>query len=356
MDLKLAKKGLKDDYFTINNIYCAYIKDTGIVDSLTKVDLYDDDLIDYGLETFTKMITKGFSGNFSKDLYEFEVDTDTENMNKLLKLYYNRLQDKDEVKPFIDKMALNLKYSADKMGFIFLTHCSTKIRTEMDYIDYDFILCTTHKVKATEPTLILNEDRAPKVTKSGNVYINKTIDSAFIYPSLNDEEKDVNHLVYKAKDSDFNEDLLYSLFSIENEQKNKEQKDIFTDLLQSVPGMSYRKYININETIGEKLELAFEESTTLPTISTDEFRDILEDEGISPSEIEEFMFSISTLAPNKILNLEAIYNQTINIKKDKCINISIENIEENIDLDDNKLIIDLDQSFTINNCQMKIND
>src|SRR5699024_11764835 len=102
---------------------------------------------------------KGFSGNFSKDLYEFEVDTDTENMNKLLKLYYNRLQDKDEVKPFIDKMALNLKYSADKMGFIFLTHCSTKIRTEMDYIDYDFILCTTHKVKATEPTLILNEDR-----------------------------------------------------------------------------------------------------------------------------------------------------------------------------------------------------
>ena len=99
MDLKLAKKGLKDDYFTINNIYCAYIKDTGIVDSLTKVDLYDDDLIDYGLETFTKMITKGFSGNFSKDLYEFEVDTDTENMNKLLKLYYNRLQDKDEVKP-----------------------------------------------------------------------------------------------------------------------------------------------------------------------------------------------------------------------------------------------------------------
>lgn len=354
MDLKLAKKGFHEDEFIINNIYSAFINDQLSNINISKINLYDDNLIDYGEEIFLKIFKNAFSGDFSKNLYEYTINTKDKEINNLLTLYYNKLHSENETIEYIKRIIKNLNYSGTKMGYLLFAHCSTSIRVEKDYIPYDFIICTTHKVKEVEPNLYLAFDKKTKINKNENLIVNKSIDSCFVYPSLNDESKDVNHLFYKASNNNYNENLLKNLFNIENKSKNKDQKENFTSKIQEIPNISYRQYININESIGEKLIEEKEESSINPEISLKDLEITLNNEGIKKENINSFIIDLRSELPDENLSVEAIYNKTINIKKDKLININIENMNETITLSEDKLIVNLDSSFIINNSTLKL--
>ena len=250
------------------------------------------------------MFRKSLSGKKGKNLYDIQFKTEENNLseNFMDTLRKTKLKDPEVLEEFYDKVINS--YNTCENYLITLIHgiydIPGKTTDGVEMFDasdsvYEHILCCICPVILSKPGLTVN--------------LKKTaVEDGFLYPSFNDRSEDIHELLYYTKKKIIEQTgLIMELTGREeNILSNDEEKEIIRDILIETTTMDLSAMRDLTLNMDEIIEESEEEELM---ISGKQLGKMLEKQGVSEEECENFLAAYQTKLGNKGVHLSSLFDR-----------------------------------------------
>lgn len=266
---------------------------------LTYINDYLSNLPDEDQHKFVEILKKTLSGSLSKNLYnlDFISDTNETNLNQqsLLALRDSELKNQEILDNYYDFIIEKLNFVGNYLILIMYNTYDVPIKTK-DNIKMDdsvemfrYIISCICPVNLAKPALSYHEETNSIENRTRDWVVDNPC-VGFMFPAFNDRSADINSLLYYVKSiKEMYPEFVQEALGCNESMPGVFQKEIFNDMVKEVvskqPDIEVIDVVrNINETISEMIdENTYDEPITL---NKDDVKDILHQNGISDESLE----------------------------------------------------------------------
>lgn len=262
------------------------------------------------------MFRRSLSGKKGKNLYDIQFRTEENNpyeefMNTLRK---SKLKDPEVLNEFYEKVIDN--YNTCGSYLIVLVHGiydipgkasdGTNMFDASDSV-YEHILCCICPVILSKPGLSVNLEKVAVEDRVRDWVVDQPADG-FLYPSFSNRTEDIHELLYYTKKKFIEQTRLVMELTgrEENILSNEEEKEIIRDILIETTTMDLSAMRDLTLNMDEIIEESEEEELM---ISGKQLGKMLEQQGVSKEECENFLASYQTKLGNKGIHLSSLFDQ-----------------------------------------------
>ena len=268
-------------------------------------------LPDEAIFKYLTIFKQTLSGTIGKNLINMEFPLEQEmpggTQDFLLKLRNSKLQDDLLIEEFFQKIIDNFHYGENY--YIILIHVAYDIPgkstdgSEMhDASDevYEYLLCSICPVQLSKEGLCYNP-ATNQVENRVRDWLVEAPMKGFLFPAFNDRHTDIHSLLYSSKQpEDLQPDFIENVLGCSFPMSAGSQKSTFHSVVMNTLGdeCEYQVIRNIHDNLNEIIEEAKTEPNP-PVISKPEMKRLLENSGLSDSQMQEFDSSFDSIAGEK---------------------------------------------------------
>ena len=268
-------------------------------------------LPDEAIFKYLTIFKQTLSGTIGKNLINMEFPLEQEmpggTQDFLLKLRNSELQDDLLIEEFFQKIIDNFHYGENY--YIILIHVAYDIPgkstdgSEMhDASDevYEYLLCSICPVQLSKEGLCYNP-ATNQVENRVRDWLVEAPMKGFLFPAFNDRHTDIHSLLYSSKQpEDLQPDFIENVLGCSFPMSAGSQKSTFHSVVMNTLGdeCEYQVIRNIHDNLNEIIEEAKTEPNP-PVISKPEMKRLLENSGLSDSQMQEFDSSFDSIAGEK---------------------------------------------------------
>ena len=268
-------------------------------------------LPDEAIFKYLTIFKQTLSGTIGKNLINMEFPLEQEmpggTQDFLLKLRNSKLQDDLLIEEFFQKVIDNYYYGENY--YIILIHVAYDIPgkstdgSEMfDASDevYEYLLCSICPVHLSKEGLCYNPETNQVENRVRDWLVEPPM-KGFLFPAFNDRSTDIHSLLYSSKQpEDLQPDFIENALGCTFPMSAGSQKSTFHSVVMNTLGdeCEYQVIRNIHDNLNEIIEEAKTEPNP-PVISKPEMKRLLENSGLSDSQMQEFDSSFDSIAGEK---------------------------------------------------------
>jgi hypothetical protein len=251
------------------------------------------------------------SGTLGKNLLnmEFPLEQEKEGGTQefLLRLKNSKLEDKDLLEEFYDKVIRTYKY--DENYYIILIYAAYDVPGQTadgienddasDYV-YDYVLCSICPVKLTDAGLAYNEKNNVIESRVRDWVVAPPV-HGFLFPAFNDRNTDIHGLLYYTKNSEMmQEEFIDETLGCGAPLSFKAQQETFQDIIENSLGeqCDFETVKTIHENLNEYVEVR-KDAPEPPELDKMEMKKLLEDSGVKAEAIETFETAFDSIVCNE---------------------------------------------------------
>jgi hypothetical protein len=251
------------------------------------------------------------SGTVGKNLLnmEFPVEQEKEGGTQefLLRLKNSKLEDKELLEEFYDKVIRTYKY--DENYYIILIYAAYDVPGQTadgienddasDYV-YDYVLCSICPVKLTDAGLAYNEKNNVIESRVRDWVVAPPV-HGFLFPAFNDRNTDIHGLLYYTKNSEMmQEEFIDETLGCGAPLSFKAQQETFQDIIENSLGeqCDFETVKTIHENLNEYVEVR-KDAPEPPELDKMEMKKLLEDSGVKAEAIETFETAFDSIVCNE---------------------------------------------------------
>lgn len=262
------------------------------------------------------MFRKSLSGKKGKNLYDIQFKTEENNLseNFMDTLRKTKLKDPEVLNEFYEKVIDN--YNTCGSYLIVLVHgiydIPGKASDGTDMFDasdsvYEHILCCICPVILSKPGLSVNLEKVAVEDRVRDWVVDQPADG-FLYPSFSNRTEDIHELLYYTKKKFIEQTRLVMELTgrEENILSNEEEKEIIRDILIETTTMDLSAMRDFTLNMDEIIEESEEEELM---ISGKQLGKMLEQQGVSEDECENFLAAYQTKLGNKGVHLSSLFDR-----------------------------------------------
>lgn len=262
------------------------------------------------------MFRKSLSGKKGKNLYDIQFKTEESNLSENFMdiLRKTKLKDPEVLEEFYDKVINS--YNTCENYLITIIHgvydIPGKTTDGVEMFDasdsaYEHILCCICPVILSKPGLSVNLKKTAVEDRVRDWVVDHPSDG-FLYPSFNDRSEDIHELLYYTKKKIIEQTgLIMELTGREeNILSNDEEKEIIRDILIETTTMDLSAMRDLTLNMDEIIEESEEEELM---ISGKQLGKMLEKQGVSEEERENFLAAYQTKLGNKGVHLSSLFDR-----------------------------------------------
>lgn len=370
---------INNDLLTINDIFNVYImKDSSSVYHVesTSFELLEDEQKELFMTNFKKVLT----GQLDQKLFELKFNRDAEDNSQFILhhglLSGNREEWTSHMLRLVEKMLQDKQYEMDiVVTFIRGEYLNPMKRTsdagddsERDMVhSHPFILCSVSQTE--DPKKELQFDYIEKEFKY-NVMVNPIINlkapiSGFLFPTIQDQSADVNHILYSAgKEHELNEHFMEIVLNAEDIVTAEEDKFTFEEIVKDVAGdqLNTTTLSNVYDEIQHLAEEHEENDEPISTLDTKDVQTVLTNSGIEDVQTEQIETTLKRMTDNEAYELKTqnivpkYASKSLKIQtKAADIKVSPQNLQyiRQVHLDGKLcLVLELDENTVIDGFEM----
>lgn len=287
---------------------------------------------------YFEIFKKTLSGKIGKNILNLSFPLSSEKpggpQDFLLELRKSRLEDKELIEKFYDKVIEN--YNFESNYYIILIHGMYDIpgktsdgETMYDASEdvYEYILCSICPVSLSKPGLGYYAENN-KIQDLIREWVVDKPDKGFLFPAFNDRNADIhNVLYYTKKTNDIQEDMIENLLGAMLPMSADVQKELFQRMIEDVldEQSDCNTVKNIHETINEII-VEHEKDPDPLLFDKKDIRKIFEKSGVTDICMEEFDSVYELMVPQKRLFAANNITDTSKLHIKSCdIELKIEN-------------------------------
>lgn len=262
------------------------------------------------------MFRKSLSGKKGKNLYDIQFKTEENNLseNFMDTLRKTKLEDPEVLNEFYEKVIDN--YNTCGSYLIVLVHGiydipgkasdGTNMFDASDSV-YEHILCCICPVILSKPGLSVNLEKVAVEDRIRDWVVDQPADG-FLYPSFSNRTEDIHELLYYTKKKFIEQTRLVMELTgrEENILSNEEEKEIIRDILIETTTMDLSAMRDFTLNMDEIIEESEEEELM---ISGKQLGKMLEQQGVSEDECENFLAAYQTKLGNKGVHLSSLFDR-----------------------------------------------
>ncbi|HLR02996.1 MAG TPA: DUF4317 family protein [Virgibacillus sp.] len=305
---------LHNDLLTIHDIFHVYItKDSSDIyhQQITSFELLEDEQKELFMTNFKKVL----SGQLDQKLFELKFRRDDEDDSPFI-LHQgltcgNREEWTEQMLKVVEKMLADKQYEMD----LVVTFIRGEYLQSMKPIGEDessrdtvqahpFILCSVNQTE--EPKKELLFDYIGKEFKY-NVMVDPIINlkkpvAGFLYPTIQDQAQDVNHVLYSAgKENDLNEHFIENVLQAEDIVTAEEDKFVFEEVVKDVAGdqMNTATLSSVYDEIQQLVEAHEENDEPVSKLDTKDVESVLTNSGIQDVSTEKIESTVKDMTDDE---------------------------------------------------------
>ena len=292
---KLSKSFVIDSNLYVSNIKSIFMKkDTRDELGDHKIILNHEENFNIMSEEKQSLYFKGFKklvgGTLNSKIFNLAFKKESEFQKTLFET------DKDKkIGTILKSISDNYTYDGDVV--ITIAECNLSLD---EMLNYEFIVTTVCTVKASKAQLYCDtEQEEIDITRTSDVIINSESPiEGFIYPTFEEGSINLSHMLYyNSKPKEMDKSLVEKKFEVVMERTIYEDKDIFTDIINSgdvSPEQLSNVYEKLNFKAKEIEEKEGEVALQQSELTYDEIKEVLEECSIEINEeiIKEKEFNI----------------------------------------------------------------